>query len=226
VQDELEKYLTQYLRNPQVVVTVADLAAKQQIAGEHLVAPDGTVTLGGYGSVLVVDKTLTEAKQAIEDHLGAHLDSPEVSVDVYAYNSKKYYVITQGAGMGDHVYQFPITGNETVLDAISQINGLDQVSSKEMWIARAGRNQEGRHQRLPIDWVAITEDGDVETNYQVMPGDRVFVAQDPLIAIDTYFGKIIAPFERIMGFVTLGAGTVTRFSGNVLRGGGNARNNF
>ena len=64
------------------------------------------------------------------------LDSPELSVDVVAYNSKVYYIITQGAGLGDNVRRLPVTGNETVLDAISQINGLSQVSSKNIWIAR------------------------------------------------------------------------------------------
>ena len=45
---------------------------------------------------------------------------------MFAYNSKVYYVITEGAGAGDLVARLPITGNETVLDAISQINGLSR----------------------------------------------------------------------------------------------------
>jgi hypothetical protein len=36
--------------------------------------------------------------------------------------------------------------------------------------------------------------------------------------------KLIAPLERIMGFVLLGTGTATRLSGRVLQGGGNPRN--
>ena len=55
---------------------------------------------------------------------------------MFAYNSKVYYVITEGAGQGDLVARLPITGNETVLDAISQINGLSRLSSKNIWIAR------------------------------------------------------------------------------------------
>ena len=63
--------------------------------------------------------TLEEAKMVIEDHLRAYLDSPEVAVDVYAYNSKRYYVVLQGAGFGDAVYTFPVTGNETITGAIA-----------------------------------------------------------------------------------------------------------
>lgn len=216
----LEEHLKQNLREPQVLVSLADLAAKQQIAGEHMVSPDGTVTLGSYGSVVVVGLTLTQAKQAIEEHLCQYLDDPEVSVDVFAYNSKVYYVVTQGAGTGDGVFRFPVTGNETVLDAISQINGLEEVSSKRIWVARAGRDCQGRNRILPVDWNGITQRGEIETNYQVLPGDRVYVAEDKWIAFDSNIAKITAPLERIMGFSLLGAGTVTRFSGPVLRGGG------
>ena len=67
------------------------------------------------------------------------LDNPEISLDVFAYNSKVYYIVTQGAGQGDAVYRFPITGNETVLDAISQINGLNFNSSKKNLDRQANR---------------------------------------------------------------------------------------
>lgn len=221
----IQRHLQQYLTAPVVSVTLAEMAAKQQIAGEHLVAPDGTVTLGTYGSVPVVGCTLAEAKMAIEAHLAQFLDRPEVSVDVYAYNSKVYYVVTQGAGMGDAVYRFPVTGNETVLDAISQINGLQQVSSKRIWIARPTA-QPGGVQILPVNWEAITAQASPTSNYQVLPGDRIFIAEDKLIALDTNLAKFTAPLERIMGFSLLGVGTATRFSGNVLQGGGNRRGTF
>ena len=101
--------------------------------------PDGTVNLGTYGQVYVSGMTMEEATEAIRVQLAKFLDAPQVSVSVYAYNSKVYYVITEGAGSGDQVARLPITGNETVLDAISQINGLSRLSSKNVWIARPRR---------------------------------------------------------------------------------------
>jgi polysaccharide biosynthesis/export protein len=216
----VEEQLAQFLREPNVTVSLLEMAGKQQIAGEHMVGPDGTVTLGSYGSVSVVGATVEEAKLAIERHLSQTLEDPEISVDVFAYNSKVYYVITEGAGLGDSVTRFPVTGNETILDAISNVNGLTSVSSKRIWIARPTRVH-GKIQILPVDWQAVTAQADPATNYQVMPGDRIFVAEDSLVAFDNGLAKLIAPFERMMGFSLLGAGTVTRFSGPVLRGGGN-----
>ncbi len=217
--------LARFLRQPVVFVHLAEIAAGQQVGGQHLVGPDGTVTLGSYGSVRVVGMTLAQARAAIEQHLSQSLEFPEIALDVYAYNSKVYYVVTQGAGLGDGIYRFPVTGNETALDAIAQINGLKQVSSKKIWIARP-TCEPGKVQVLPVHWEEITAQACSATNYQILPGDRVFIAEDKLIAADTCLAKIIAPMERILGFSLLGVGTATRFSGPVLHGGGNKNNEF
>ncbi|MCE5268555.1 MAG: polysaccharide biosynthesis/export family protein [Planctomycetaceae bacterium] len=227
--DQAEEAITRHLRAslqaPIVSAELADTAAKQQIAGQHLVGPDGTVTLGSYGSVPVVGMTIADARRAIQQYLSQYLEDPEISLDVFAYNSKVYYLVVQGAGLGDGVYRFPVTGNETILDAISQVNGLQQVSSKRIWIARP-TDQPGKVQVLPVKWEDITAQASACTNYQILPGDRVFIAEDKLIAFDTGLAKLTAPFERIMGFSLLGVGTVTRFSGPVLKGGGNPQGTF
>jgi polysaccharide biosynthesis/export protein len=224
-QKAIQTHLQAYLKTPVVSATLADIGSKQQIAGQHLVGPDGTVTLGSYGSVVVVGMTVPQAKQAVEQHLAQSLEDPEISLDVYAFNSKVYYVITQGAGMGDSVFKFPITGNETVLDAIAQIRGLEQVSSKRIWISRPS-DCPAQARTFPVQWNEITANGAACTNYQLLPGDRVFIAEDKLVAADTMLAKIIAPIERVVGFSLLGAGAATRFTGNVLQGGGNPRGNF
>jgi polysaccharide biosynthesis/export protein len=207
-QDAVFKHLKRVLKEPQVSLTLAQAAGQQQIAGEHLVGPDGTINLGTYGNVYVTGMTLTEAKTAIETQLSEYLDAPLVSVDVFAYNSKVYYVVTEGAGFGDNIARFPVTGNETVLDAISLINGISRLSSKDIWIARPAPSGVGCDQILPVDLEAIMKGGSTATNYQILPGDRVFIAQDQWIAADSIIGKITAPFERIFGFTLLGTSLV------------------
>jgi polysaccharide export outer membrane protein len=216
----IRAHLEQFLREPMATIGLLEMSGKQQIAGEHLVAPDGTVNLGTYGRVHVIGMTVDQARRAIEQHLTQFLEAPEIAVDVFAYNSKVYYVITEGAGIGDTVTRFPVTGSETVLDAISNVNGLSAVSSSKIWVARPSPHT-GEVQILPVDWKQVTGMASTATNYQLMPGDRVFVAENELVAFDNGLSKLLAPFERIMGFSLLGAGTVTRFSGPVLRGGGN-----
>ncbi|MEM6507497.1 MAG: polysaccharide biosynthesis/export family protein, partial [Planctomycetota bacterium] len=170
--DAIRKQLAQILEGIEVSVSLAFSSGAQQIAGEHLVGPDGRVNLGTYGSVYVTGLTIEQAKVEIESKLAETLDDPEVTVDVFAYNSKRYYIITQGGGFGDNIVPQPITGNETVLDAIGNIGGISQVSSTKIWIARPAPNGVGCEQVLPVNYEDITRGASTATNYQLLPGDR------------------------------------------------------
>jgi polysaccharide export outer membrane protein len=203
------------LNNPEVTVALGQFRGVQQVRGDHIVSQDGTITLGTFGCVNVTGLTISQAKCEIERHLSRWLLDPIVSVSISGYNSKVYYVITDGAGFGQQVYRFPITGNETVLDAISLISGLPAVSSKRhIWLARPTPAQTSCYEILPVNWEAITEAGSTETNWQIFPGDRVFVKADPFITFDNQLSKILSPIERLLGATLLGTSTVQSFRNN------------
>jgi polysaccharide export outer membrane protein len=224
----IEKELEPILKNPRVSLSLGRSRATQQIRGQHLVRPDGRVGLGIYGSVLVAGMTIPQAKTAIEHHLSYFLQRPEIAVDILAYNSKVFYVIFDGALNGVQVLRLPSTGNDNVLDAIAQVNGLVGVSDKhKMWIARPGPPGAKCDQILPIDWMAISTRGRTETNYQVLPGDRIYVESDHLVRFDTFLGRLYAPITRTFGLLLLGVGTVRELHDGVSvsgsGGGGNGR---
>jgi protein involved in polysaccharide export with SLBB domain len=206
--EAIRRKLGEVLRNPEVSVQLARTAGTQPVTGQYLVGPDGTINLRTYGMVYVAGKSLIDIKLALQKHLAQYFDSPEVSVDVLGYNSKVYYVITDGAGMGDNVRRIPVTGNETVLDAVASVGGLSQFSSKEVWVARPAPGDYGCEQILPVDYVAVTRGGSAATNYQIMPGDRVFIAEDNLIGFNNVLGKALGPIERLLGTASLSASTV------------------
>ena len=72
-------------------------------------------------------------------------------MDVLAYNSKVYYVITDGGGAGEQVYRIPSNGNETVLDAIAAIEGI-------VAVGRAGNDEGIGTATAAQDVVASTPD--------------------------------------------------------------------
>jgi polysaccharide export outer membrane protein len=204
----ITRKLQEVLNKPDVSVQLARTAGTQPVTGQYLIAPDGTVNLRQYGLLRVAGKTVTEIRKDLTKQLAQYFDSPEVTVDVIAYNSKVFYVITQGAGLGDNVRRVPITGNETVLDALSVVNGLSQVSSTTVWIARPAPGGFGCQQILPVDYDAIAKGGSAATNYQVMPGDRVFIAEDGVSSFNNYLTKVTAPVEKLLGISSLGTSTV------------------
>jgi polysaccharide export outer membrane protein len=194
----------------------------EQIMGYHLVRPDGTIGLGTLGSVFVAGMTIEQAKMRIIEKLRERLENlkPDqawygIKVDVAAFNSKFYYVVTDGGGYGETVIRVPFTGNETVLDAISQVQGLPVVASKhQIWLARATPYDHDHPMVLPVDWNGIVQRGSAATNYQVFPGDRIYVNSNKLIRLDSKLAKIISPIERMLGITLLGSTTVNSIKGN------------
>jgi polysaccharide export outer membrane protein len=126
-------------------------------------------------------------------------------------------VIVDGGGYGQLVKAFPSMGYETVLDAIEKIGGLPAVSSKrKIWVARPSPANHHCTQVLPVDWNAITQGGSTPTNYQIFPGDRIYVRADPFIAANNWLGKMLAPVERILGVALLATSV-----GNSINNNGN-----
>jgi polysaccharide export outer membrane protein len=197
------------IKPPAASVALRRTHGFEQVRGEHLVRMDGTVSLGPYGDVYVAGLTLGEAKGLIESQLSATLLNPQVTLDVAAYNSKVYYVIYDGGGYGQEVFKLPSVGGETVLDAISALHGLPAASStNRIWIARPAPGHVGCRQLLPVDWAAITEGAATNTNYQLFPGDRVYVKADKWVAMEHKVAKVLAPIQRFFGLTVLGDVTV------------------
>jgi polysaccharide export outer membrane protein len=201
----IEDMLKMTFKNLSVRMVLYQSRAMQQIRGEHQVRPDGTVGLGTYGSVFVSGMSLDQAKAAIEQQLSKYLEKPEVSVDILFYNSKAYYIIADGGGYGEQVYRFPSTGSETVLDAVANIYGLPVAANKKrIWVARPAPADAGCLQVLPVDWNAIVRGGATVTNYQIMPGDRIYVEADPLLTLNSELARLFAPIQTTLGTIFLG----------------------
>jgi polysaccharide export outer membrane protein len=196
----------------------------QPVRGPHLVRPDGTVGLGGYGSVYVAGMTLDQARVEIAKAILSRLDQKFIqmkavldglNVDVLAYNSRMYYIITNRLGFGTIVDRLPITGNETVLDAISQLRGLPPEASKHrIWVARKTPGPGGCENKLPVDWIGITQRGEMQTNYQILPGDRIFVQAEGIQRVDFVLSKWLAPVQRLFGASLLASQTINSIRTN------------
>ncbi len=221
--------LPAYVIGPTDVLQIETIKglATAPVRGPHLVGPDGAVRVGVYGPVTVAGLTLDQARMAIAQTINARHNVEAVSlkdvldnlsVDVLAYNSKTFYIIMDGGGQGEQLIALPVTGNDTVLKAMATVNGLPAAASKyRIWVARA--TCPGCAETiLPVDWIGITQRGAAGGNWQIMPGDRIYVHSDPWIRANTTLAKVLAPFERILGVTLLGSQTVNSIKTGTVGG--------
>ncbi|MGL4464885.1 MAG: polysaccharide biosynthesis/export family protein [Planctomycetia bacterium] len=179
---ELEKQL-----QPAHVVAVGDTlevtvfpdlddetAADQGVAGDHPVQTDGTIPLGTFGSVAAAGQTTDQLQEYLAKLVFEKSKKKgKVAVRLSTNGSRFYYVLGAVTRPG----AYPLTGDETVLDGILQAGGLDLAASEHRIIVSRPSHPCDCRTVLPVCYQDITQLGDVSTNYQLLPGDRIFVAR-------------------------------------------------
>lgn len=155
-----------------LLVEPVELDAAVRLPADQKVLADGTIDLGGVGRVIVAGLTLEAAEELIEQTIvDAGEDATAVNVRLLE-PVHRYYVLGEVASPGI----YPLTGNETVLDGILAAGGLtSQANPCKVLLARPTPPPSCRV-ALPICYREITQLGDTTTNYQLQPGDRIFVA--------------------------------------------------
>ena len=175
-----------------LVVEPADFDSPIRFPSDQTVQADGTIDLGQYGRVPAAGLTLDEIKQRAQTRVAAHFDphrgdvaqasydgrssnqsrvDTSISVRLVSDESSLVYVLGEVNAPGS----YPLVGRETVLDAIISAGGLtDRANEHKVILTRPASPSESR-QIFPICYKQIVQLGDTSTNYQVKPGDRIYV---------------------------------------------------
>ena len=102
-------------------------------------------------------------------------DTDRVFVMLTAYNSKNYYIY----GWVNSPGRLPITGGETVLDALNFGGGLCPGADTSKIRIMRSFPKGSPVQMLPVNYDEITTGTDMSTNYQIVPNDRIVVPREP-----------------------------------------------
>jgi protein involved in polysaccharide export with SLBB domain len=177
-----------------LLVQPADLDSPVRLPGDQPVLTDGTINLGRYGQLVVAGKTIeqieAEIRAAIQTYLAAQprpaagatplpgeprLPLPSevgpIVVRILTRVSKVFYVLGEVNAPGS----FTLNGRETVLDGILAAGGLNERASRRNIILARPTHPDGCRVVLPICYYEIVQLGDTSTNYQLAPGDRIYV---------------------------------------------------
>jgi protein involved in polysaccharide export with SLBB domain len=162
-----------------LLVQPADLDSPVRLPADQPVMPDGTINLGRYGRIQVAGKTVDEIETAARAFVeaqakdgGKEKEVGPITVRVVTRVSKVYYVLGEVNAPGS----FALSGRETVLDGILAAGGLSDRASRRNSILSRPTPQNGCRIVLPICYREIVQLGDTSTNYQLLPGDRIYIA--------------------------------------------------
>jgi len=113
------------------------------------------------------EKRLLQLEKEISDEI----DKNQVSVRLINWESKKFFVLGEVNSPGS----FTFSGNETVLDAIVEAGGLASNANRHQIIVARPTTCDSCRIVMKVCFDQVVQLGDASTNYQIQPGDRIFI---------------------------------------------------
>lgn len=171
-----KEVLNEYVVEPGDVLAVeaADFNSPIRFAsGDQTVKPDGSIDLGKYGPIHAAGKTAAEIQSEVQAVVESQEQRPgPILVRLLGWESKVFYVLGEVNSPG----AYPYSGRETVLDALVASGDLtNRANRHKITLSRPSLPDQCRIV-LPACYNQIVQLGDTSSNYQILPGDRVFVA--------------------------------------------------
>lgn len=149
-------------KNPDLSVTVP-------------VRPDGFISVPLVGDVLAGGRTPAEISADTEGKLLQFIRSPQVSIIVEELNSAEFQNRVRIVGGVTEPKSISHRDGMTVIDLVLEAGGVNEFSSPDG--ARLYRTIDGQPRVFPVFLQSILQDGVLDTNYGLLPGDVITVPE-------------------------------------------------
>ncbi len=149
-------------RNPEISVTVP-------------VRPDGKISVPLVGDVQAGGKMPMVVAEDIKERLAKYIREPQVTVILTELRSHEFVSRVRITGAVQSPASLPYRQGMTVLDAILQAGGLNEFASANS--GRLYRKNKSETVQYDVYLKDILNSGELETNYELMPGDIISVPE-------------------------------------------------
>ncbi len=157
----------EYVIGPQDVLHIA-VWKEADLTATLPVRPDGKISLPLLNDVQASGLTPKQLADSVTEKLKKYIADPRVTVVVTEINSKRIYLV----GEVLHAGATPMLPNMTVLQALSSA-GLNQfANTKGIYVLRT---ENGKQQKLPVNYRKLVKGEQIEQNYLLQPGDTIVV---------------------------------------------------
>lgn len=137
------------------------------------VGPDGRISFMEAQSVPVAGLTVDEMRMKLDAELGKYYRNARTIITPVEWHSKQYYLLGAVVDRGAYTLDRPLT----IIEAVARARGIDTglyehntvelADMKRAFIVRDGR-------RLPVDFDALFNHGDLTQNILIQPGDYLY----------------------------------------------------
>lgn len=166
----------------------------QEIDGETVrIQPDGKVSLKLIGDVKIAGMTPKEIGVKLEILLSEYYVDPKVTVRIFNYASKKYYVHGEGVTVGTR----PYTGRDTLLDAVGPAASNFLAWTQKVKVVRPSFGDRPVR-TIEVDVHSMIHTGDWSQNILLEPDDIVYVPPTPLAWIAHRVNEVLFPVAPIV----------------------------
>ncbi len=135
-----------------------------ELSGNHIVRPDGKITLPLVGDIEAAGYTPEALTAKITEILGKVLTKPEVMVSVLSVQSKRFFISGKVGRSG----AVPLVVPTTMLQALSSA-GMGEWAKKSKIIIMRGT------QRIKFNYDEVIKGKKLEQNIFLQDGDHIFV---------------------------------------------------
>ncbi len=138
------------------------------------VRPDGKISAPLVEDVVAAGKTSTQLARDIEEVLSVYVKQPKVTVIIQAFGGgygQQVRVVGQASQPQALAYQEGMT----LLDVMIAVGGLTEYAAGNR--ATIVRTTEGTMRKFNVRLADLVEDGDMDVNVEMMPGDVLVVPQ-------------------------------------------------
>jgi len=156
-----------YVIGPEDVLHIA-VWREADLTATLPVRPDGKISLPLLNDVQASGLTPQQLAASVAEKLKKYIADPRVTVVVTQINSKRIYMV----GEVFHPGAMPMLPNMTVLQALSSA-GLNRfANTKRIYVLRT---ENGKQQKLPVNYRKLVKGEQIEQNYLLQPGDEIVV---------------------------------------------------
>lgn len=181
-----------------------EVVGRPELSGRNIVGPDGRITVPVVGSVLLKDKTRTQAAADIQKALSEYYSSITVSVVVDKYVSNEITLL----GAVEHPGVFSFNGTPTLLEVISKgglptqpakgsgeatpiATSADGLSSRALVVPEECMIYRGNETMVTVQLRTLLEEGSPLADLRLRRGDIVYVpGQEKYVSV---LGQVMHP---------------------------------